>query len=62
MLCRRGDGFSYAVCGAGAAELAARMNAALGGKGGGRGEFAQGSVSCTEESARAFFAAEGFDA
>ena len=62
VLCRRGDGFSYAVCGAGAAELAARMNAALGGKGGGRGEFAQGSAACTEESARAFFAAEGFDA
>ena len=34
------------------------MNAALSGRGGGRGGFAQGSVSCTEAEIRAFFGGE----
>ncbi len=62
VLCRREADFTYAVCGTGAPELAKKLNAALNGRGGGRGELAQGSAACGEAEARAFFAAEGFDA
>ena len=62
VLCRREADFTYAVCGAGAPELAKKLNAALNGRGGGRGGLAQGSCACGEDEARAFFAAEGFDA
>ena len=51
-------GYKYAVIHAGqdVAPLIKQMNAALHGRGGGRDGFAQGSVACTEDELRRFWA------
>lgn len=56
---RAGEGFAYALgaCEGDVRAVGKAMNAALSGRGGGKPGLVQGSVACSEEAVRAFFAA-----
>ena len=59
VFCGEGSSYAYALIRADHADIAPlvkEMNAALSGRGGGRNGFAQGSVQCSEDEIRAFFA------